>query len=602
MTFYLRAAALFVSALLIQLTLVWPPVAFAQGVPLTIPQIQGASHISPRVGEAVETTGIVTALDDIGFYIQDAVGDGDPATSDAIFVFTDFPPGVAVGDRLRVEGVVSEFMSGRLNLPKTQLVSPFVSLLSSGNALPAATVLGAGGRAQPTAVIEDDSFGSFDPAADGIDFYESLEGMLVEVPSAIAVDTTTGFGEIWAVPETVNGAAPTGFNSRGGVTISPGDFNPERLQLDDRLGIGLPLVEVGDKLTGVTGVVDYAFGDYELLLTQAPVLVGGGGARETSGLRGSKNRLTVASYNVLNLDPFDGPNKFNALAGDIANGLNSPDIVALQEIQDSDGPGLDFRLDADATAAALIAAIENAGGPTYEYVDVPPPNANIDGGEPTGNIRVGYLYNPARVDLVPGSLQRFGEAEPEFLGSRKPLQVTFEFNGQQVTLINNHFRAKGGSTGLFENIQPFINGGADTRESQAEFVAGLVADLLAGDPDANVIVLGDLNEFSFESPLDALLREGLPLTNLEELLDPTDRYTFIFEGNSQSLDHLLVTEGLLAGAQFDAVHLNTGLLGAASDHDPLLASFVIGVPEPSCFMLEALAMGTTALPRTRRKA
>ncbi|MEM9351979.1 MAG: endonuclease/exonuclease/phosphatase family protein [Planctomycetota bacterium] len=549
---------------------------------LSIPQIQGADHVSPFDGATVSTSGIVTAVGGDGFYLQDPLGDGDDATSDGIFVFTDSSPAVAVGDRLSVTAGVSEFVRGSRpnDLPLTELVSPSFTVLSSGNALPAPVVIGSGGRAQPTSVFDNDGFTSFDPTTDGIDFYESLEGMRVEVRSAAAVSTTNGFGEIWAVPD--GGAGATGFNARGGITISAGDFNPERVQIDDNLlPQDSPSTQMGDLLGDVVGVMNYAFGDYEINATTPLARTPGGVAPEQSSLQGAANRLTVASYNVLNLDPFDSSAKFDALGSQIANNLNAPDIVALQEIQDSDGPGGNFRLDADATYAGLIDSIRDAGGPTYFFAEVPPPTGNIDGGEPTGNIRVGYLYNPDRVSLVGGSLIRHGDGVGEFNNSRKPLEATFEFNGEEVTLINNHFRAKGGSTGLFEVIQPPINGGESTREEQAEFVADLVDQIVAADPDARVIVLGDLNDFGFSTPLAELT--GQPdsvLSNLEELLDPTDRFTFVFDGNSQSLDHMLVTDSLLAGADFETVNLNAGLLGSPSDHDPLLASFVVGVPEP----------------------
>ena len=247
-----------------------------------------------------------------------------------------------------------------------------------------------------------------------------------------------------------------------------------------------------------------------------------------------------------------------------------------------------MRLDADDTYAVLIAAIESAGGPTYEFAEVPPPTGNIDGGEPTGNIRPGYLYNPNRVELVAGSLVRHGDGVPAFNNSRKPLQITFEFNGQEVTLINNHFRAKGGSSGLYENIQPPINGGEGQREDQAAFVADLVDQILANDPDAKVVVLGDLNDFYFFSPLEELTGGPSPsLSDLYQFLPLEERYSSEFRGNSQTLDYILVTDALLSGALFDPVNVNSGLYNSfdVSDHDPVLASFLIPVPEPGSLAL-----------------
>ncbi len=568
---------------------------------VAIPDIQGAGHISPYDSLAVETTGVVTVIASNGFYLQDPVGDGNDATSDAVFVKTD-PAAVAVGDSIRLTAKVVEFQpTNSRNLTVTELVSANISTISRGNTLPAPIVIGIGGRPQPTSIIEDDNFGSFDPATDGIDYYESMEGMLLKLPAVQAVAKPNNqSGKIWAVPN--GGAAATGMNAEGGITTSPGDFNPEMVQLVDKLlGEPLPDAQKGDGLGDAIGVMGYDSGFYELNVIQPLVHTPNDLTPPRSSLRGTLNRLTVASYNVRNLDPFDDAAKYSALGSQIVNNLNSPDILGLQEIQDSDGPGGDVRLDADETYTALIAAISAAGGPTYEFAEIPPPIGNIDGGQRTGNIRVGYLYNPERVDLVSGSLIRHGDGESAFANSRKPLEATFEFNGQQVTIINNHFRSKGGSSGLYENIQPPTNGGVEQREDQAAFVANLVEQKLTIDSDAKIIVLGDLNDFYFFSPL-AKLTGGTtpPLKDLYETVPLEERYSSEFRGNSQTLDYILVTDALFNKVMFDPVNLNSGLFNSftISDHDPVLASLLLPVPEPTTLSL-ALAAICLALKRRR---
>src|SRR6266511_726587 len=145
-------------------------------------------------------TGVVTALASNGFWFQDPSPDTDVATSDALFVFTSGAPTVAVGDAVAVNGRVSEFRPGggsSTNLTTTEITSPQVTVVSSGNPLPAATVVGTGGRVPPGEVIDDDASGSvetsgsFDPATDGIDFYESLEAMRVQLNDAVAVGPTS---------------------------------------------------------------------------------------------------------------------------------------------------------------------------------------------------------------------------------------------------------------------------------------------------------------------------------------------------------------------------------------------------------------------------
>lgn len=577
------------------LPLCLPAAARAQGPPeVPIYAIQGAGHRSPFEGIAVQTTGVVTAVRTTGFFMQDPEGDGDRATSDGLFVFTGGEPAVGVGDALRVTGPVSEFSYGSPsegNLSVTELAFPAISRLSSGNPLPPAAVLGAAGRAPPTQIIDDDRLSCFQPDLDGIDFYESLEGMRVRVDGAVAVAPTNRFGEIFVLLD--RGAGATGRNARGGITVRPGDFNPERIQIDTALP---PRVDTGDRLGSLTGVVGYSFGAYEVLATESFTSTAGGLTPERTDLVPTLEHLTVSSYNVKNLDPGDGWSRFLGIGSQIAQPLAGPDIVALQEVQDASGPIDDGITDAGETYRMLIDAIASAGGPRYEFADVAPPDGR-DGGQPGGNIRVGYLYNPERVQVVEGSKQRLldGFGDDAFRSSRNPLQLTFRFNGHEVTLINNHLTSKSGSTPLFGSIQPPIDGGVERRNEQGQFLNDYVDDLLALEPDANVIVLGDLNALSFESPLSILAGDPLDpvLFNLApSLLPPTELYSFSFDGNSQLLDHLLVSSSLLYGAapQLDIVHINAEFFEQFSDHDPLVARFLLEIPEPHAFALAALGL------------
>ena len=164
-----------------------------------IHEIQGAGHSAPLAGNSVTTTGIVTARRSNGFYLQDPTPDADDNTSDGIFIFTSSAPTVIVGDSVRVSGLVSEFRPGGVtsaNLTTTEIAGPTTTVLSTGNPLPAATLLGIGGRALPTAVIDDDSFAAFDPANDGIDLFETVEGMRVQVNNPVVVGPRNSNGEV----------------------------------------------------------------------------------------------------------------------------------------------------------------------------------------------------------------------------------------------------------------------------------------------------------------------------------------------------------------------------------------------------------------------
>ncbi|MBC1222555.1 SdiA-regulated domain-containing protein [Nostoc sp. UCD121] len=581
-------------------------VAIADNDAIRIHDIQGAAHISPLRGQTVSNVaGIVTATASNGFYLQDPNPDSDVRTSEGIFVFTSAAPTVSVGDSILVSGTVTEFRPGNNanNLTVTQITSPTIVTVSTGNALPTATILGNGGRTIPTTVIDNDTTGNietgtttFDPAQDGIDFYESLEGMRVQVNNPVSTSPTGNFGtsqEIWVLAD--NGANATGSTSRGGSLISASDFNPERIQIDDLSNaLVLPEVNVGTQLSTVTGVVNYDFSNYEVLVSAAPTVVQNSTLqREITNLTPTTDQLTVATFNVENLDPSDGATKFNNLASRIVNNLKSPDIISLEEIQDNNGATNNGVVDASTTFQTLINTIAAAGGPTYQYRQIDPVNGT-NGGEPGGNIRVGFLFNPARVNFVdrPGGTSTSsttvtnvsgvptlsdspGLIDPTnsaFTSSRKPLVGEFTFKGETVYIIGNHFNSKGGDQPLFGVNQPPTLTSEVQRQQQATLVKNFVQSILAINPNANVVVAGDLNDFEFSNPVTTL--ESAGLTSLIETLPANERYTYNFEGNAQTLDHLLVSSNLLGKLDaYDVVHINSEFADQDSDHDPSVARF-----------------------------
>ncbi|QHG18948.1 SdiA-regulated domain-containing protein [Nostoc sp. ATCC 53789] len=581
-------------------------VAIADNDAIRIHDIQGAGHISALRGQTVSNVaGIVTATASNGFYLQDPNPDSDVRTSEGIFVFTSAAPTVSVGDSILVSGTVTEFRPGNNanNLTVTEITSPTIVTVSTGNALPTATILGNGGRAIPTTVIDNDTTGNietgtttFDPAQDGIDFYESLEGMRVQVNNPVSTSPTGNFGtsqEIWVLAD--NGANATGRTVRGGSLISASDFNPERIQIDDlNNALVLPEINVGTQLSTVTGVVNYDFSNYEVLVSAAPTVVQNSTLqKEVTNLTPTTDQLTVATFNVENLDPSDGATKFNNLASRIVNNLKSPDIISLEEIQDNNGATNNGVVDASTTFQTLINAIAAAGGPTYQYRQIDPVNGT-NGGEPGGNIRVGFLFNPARVNFVdrPGGTSTSsttvsnvsgfptlsdspGLIDPTnsaFTSSRKPLVGEFTFKGETVYIIGNHFNSKGGDQPLFGVNQPPTLTSEVQRQQQATLVKNFVQSILAINPNANVVVAGDLNDFEFSNPVTTL--ESAGLTSLIETLPANERYTYNFEGNAQTLDHLLVSSNLLGKLDaYDVVHVNSEFADQDSDHDPSVARF-----------------------------
>lgn len=549
---------------------------------LKIGQIQGLGHTSPYVGALVRTQGVVTAIDSNGFYLQSAAGnnDGDARTSDGILVFTGAAPaGLAVGDLLQVDARVAEFRPGNdtRNLTITQLTSPTIVHLGIGTI--EHVVIGDGHLLPPTFVIEDDAFGSYDPATDGIDFYESLEGMNVTIDAPLVVSNTNGFGETYVVAS--GGAGATGVTARGGVAIAQGDYNPERIQLDDDSGLFAgfaPDYSIGDRLSDVQGIVSYAFQSYELLVTQAVAVTQDVALwKETTDLVESSAQLSVATYNMENLSASDSAEKIYSLAADIAFNLNAPDIIAAQEIQDANGAAAGGSLSGVPTAQALIQAILDMGGPEYAYAEIAPATPNSTGGEPNGNIRNGFFYDPSRVSLVEGSLQLIDD--PVFNGTRRPLAATFEFNGEQLTLVNVHSTSRLGSDALYGATQPPSDAGDAARTAQMQAVRAWIDGHVSVDPSAKFAVLGDFNGFTWEGGVRALTNGGL-MQDLNANLPAEERYSAMFDGNLQQIDHIVATQNLFANAQIDIVHLNAEqTTTVSSDHDPVMALFQLGVGE-----------------------
>jgi predicted extracellular nuclease len=575
------------------------PVQAASPDVVRIRDIQGAAHVSPLAGtRVVDVPGVVTAVAANRFFMQDPQPDADPATSEALVVFTGSAPSVAVGDAVTVAGTVEEFRpggTGGTNLATTEISAPTVAVGSSGNPLPAATLVGPGGRVPPAAVIDDDATGSvemtgsFDAAGDGIDFWESLEAMRVGIDEPQVVGPTNDFGETPVVP------AGAGLRTtRGGIVVSAQDFNPERVVLDDAFA-PIAAANVGDRYAGrVTGVLDYGFGLFTLLPATSPELRSGGLARETTR-RPLAEELAVATFNVENLSPLDPPQKYTTLARQIVDNLRAPDLVALEEIQDNTGPANDGVVAADQTLAMLVAAIRAAGGPSYRWRQIDPADGQ-DGGQPGGNIRQAFLFRTDRglsfvdrpggdattaVAVVPAqggprlsvSPGRIDPSNPVFTMSRKPLAGEFRWDGRAIFVVANHFNSKGGDQPLFGRFQPPARPSEAQRRGQASAVRAFADALLARDPRAKIVVLGDINDFEFSDVANILVGAG-SLVDLPRTLPAAERYTYVFEGNSQVLDHILISRALAgpagqpAGFDYDIVHTNSEFADQASDHEP----------------------------------
>ena len=561
----------------------------------SIMEIQGDGQFSPYDGVRVETTGIVTLFtaNNANFWLQDGAADDNAMTSDGIFVAGGGYPRQgtrpAVGDVIRIVARVEEQHFGNA-LPLTRLTSvEEIEIISSGNPLPDPVMIDA---------LPGESI------AEAIDFWEPLEGMRVQVEKATVVAPTSGFGEFTMVTK-ANRDKDSGYFAINNqlvirsTGINEVDYNPERILVDDSSIPQAIITQPGDKIVSMVGVVDYTFGNYKLQPEQWMLEL-----KELEDeaelvddeYESAPHKLTVASFNVENLfDLLDEPGKDDGsstptpealdtklakLTLAIVEQLHNPDIVVVQEVEN-------------------IAILQQLADHVNAYAGTGYSVASFETSDGRG-IEVGFMWNTARVANLDAYQMTGADVDAAFgpnsaSPGREPLVGVFEFNGKEITIIGNHFKSKGGDDPLFGVNWPPIRVTEVQRKLQAHVVRDFVNDLFAGDPDGNVIVTGDLNDFEFGEPGEGedhpiSIVEGsdseIPLYNLINNVKKAQRYTYIFDGNSQVLDHMLVSPALNTNStQVRILHFNASVPDAvgedattanrSSDHDPILATFKI---------------------------
>lgn len=594
-------------------------VQVTQPVPtVAIYDVQGPGAVSPYVGQVVRVEGVVTARKFNGLFVQAEVGDGDPSTSDGVFVFTTSAPPAAfvAGDLVRVTGTVIEFVPGAdpVSPPLTEITNATIVEIGTA-ALPPAVAIGAA---------------DVDPAG-GLLQLERLEGMLVSVASLTAVapaqgsvNETNATGSNNGVFFTVLTGAPRPVREPGieamnpvptcaagtGCTIPVFDQNPERLRVDADaiLGVAAPVVTTGAVMTDVTAVVDYGFRTWTLLPT-AP-LVPSGLASATAARAPAAGEYTVASFNLQRLyDTVDDPAigeprptgaayalRLGKLSAAIRDYLHAPDILGVQEAENLTVlQDLAARIDADAAAAGQPA-------PGYQ--------AFLVEGNDVGGIDVGLL---ARARVRVQSVTQHGKDDvftnpltglDELLNDRPSISMRATIAAAagtlpaEVVVVVHHLRSLNGISDVPDGVRVRAK-----RLAQAEYVARLFGDLRATHPGVPIVSVGDYNAFEVnDGYVDVLgIVRGAPAPAAEVVAfagdlvtpdfalapavagTPADQtYSYSFDGNAQSLDHILLSPDAAAAlSAFDHARLNADFpeiyrgdparVERTSDHDPAMA-------------------------------
>ncbi len=541
----------------------------------SIMEIQGPDAFSPIKDQLVTTSGVVTlsTADGTGFWIQDPAGDGDPRTSDGIFVLLGRQPQVTarprVRDLVRLVGSVAEHQPGT-SLPHTRLQNLLrLEILERGRPLPAPV---------PITVLPDLEI------EEAVAFWEPLEGMRVSLAAARVVAPTNRDGQA-IVLAPANTAAASGYHPARGLLLlrSLGghrvDYNPERIVIDDDASQEKVELWMGDELEDLVGVVDY--GDRTYRIQAASLRVARQGPRLPAGpaseREGPRGNLRITDWNLgILFDTEDDPGTFDENYDPIGYRYGVPPAeeverrihkIALAVIQELELP--DIIVTQEVETEELLQRIGdqvNARAGT-RYRAVSPPTSDLRGLDP------GFLFDEARVTLLEHHQLAGPEVEAVFgLSSpfrcREPLVGVFRptAGGPPLTIVANHFKTKR-NDGVIPTINPSpIRVTERQRKNQARVVRSFVDGLLRDDPEALVVVAGDFADFQFPEPGEgehALgILEGGPgevrLRNLIELEEEADRYSWLFYGQGHVLSHVLASPALarLAVAA-DFLHFNS---------------------------------------------
>ena len=621
-------------------------------VPTLISAIQGSGLTATLTGVRTIKGIVVKDFQNItgttrlgGFYVQeeDLESDGNPATSEGIFVFEGngtFLTDVSVGDQVCITGTVAEFASssGGVSSSLTQMTNPAITVVSSGNSLPATTMV-----QLPVANVTD---------------LERYEGMLVQMSAASGNLTVTEYFELGRFGQVVlsaDGASNqagtdarldqyTQFNapSTAGYTAYLVEIAKRQIILDDGISIqnpdpilfgrgGNPLsafntLRGGDQVGSIEGILDHRFEGYRIQTTTSPNFM-------TTNIRPATppavgGTIKIASFNVLNYFNGNGAGggfptargattlaEFTRQRDKIINAITASgaDVIGLMEIE-NDG------YDASSAIQDLVNGLNAvAGAGTYSFIN--PGNISTD------EITVALIYKSANVTPAGAAAAiplAYGSGSFVPVG-RRSLAQTFQQSstGETFTAVVNHFKSKGSSSGGAGDAdagdgQGLSNG---TRTRQAEDLASWLSTHPTGISDPDYFIMGDLNAYTKEDPLTALANAGysnlLPLTS----------YSYVFDGQVGSLDHGLGSASLatqVTGAEkwhlnadepsvldynveFKTAGLQTSLYSAepfrASDHDPVLVGLNLCTPpsitnvavtQPNC----TIASGTVVVSAT----
>ncbi len=516
--------------------------------------VQGTGETSPDNNATVSVRGVVTGdfqgSDGVGsgmngFFIQDPTSDGNDATSDGIFVYVPTANSFSsvalnTGDLVQVSGTVKEFQG----LTEIDTLTA-LDVCSSGNTVPTPIDIDLPGPSNT--------------------WLERYEGMLVRFPETLTAAQNYFQGRYGQVTLSADGRLynPTNGNGLGE------DFalNPRRMVVLDDAYSGqnpnpIPYIgadntlRAGDTTSNVVGLLDYGpinsdtnIRHYRLQPTVKPTFTRvNQRSPQPEAIAGN---VKVVGFNVLNYFTTIDQAGASCAPGGTRSDCRGADsaaefqrqqakIVAAINAIDADVVGLIEIENNGATAVNNLVAALNAASSAGKYAAVPEPA----GGLGDDAIKVGMIYQPARVSRVGNSLN-----DLDSIYSRVPLAQTFALNsnGEKFSVVVNHFKSKGSCPSSPSDPDADQGDGQGCwnllRQEQADQLLTFIDSIQAGSGDDDVLVIGDLNAYGIEDPM-LVLEDGGLINQADRLIAAADRYSYVFDGQSGSLDHVLATASL----------------------------------------------------------
>lgn len=553
-----------------------------------IHQIQGNASLSPLVGQTVTTSGVVTKVNNNGFFMQDETGDGLAQTSDGIFVYTGATPTVSVGQLVQLTGVVAEFNTGAAGNSIT--AAHTVTELTGVSNL----TVQASGRAVPPTVITLPAT----PAE-----LERVEGMLVTINNPLTASQNYFQGRYGQVTLSAGGRLekPTNAHRPGSAdALALAQANAMRqILLDDGTSVQNPsptpylaadnTLRAGDTIDSLTGVVDYGLstsdsagaGSYKVHPT-APVSFTRVNQRTSSPDTVGGN-IRLASANLLNyFTTFGNGQTANGLTGQgcapsgttsdcrgadsLAEFTRQRDkLLAELKAMNADVIGLMELQNNSEAIANLVSGLNSLmGAGTYAAVSDPSTGVGTDA------IKVGIIYKPGVVTPVGTSIS---DTDPSH--KRPSVAQTFAAaNGELFSVVVNHFKSKGctGAAGVDADQLDGQGCFNASRVAEAQAVTSFVQDLQTRSANNRVVLLGDFNAYGMEDPVDEFTSKGY--VDLAKRFSAFD-YSYVFDGEAGSLDHAIGTPELNAVVTGASVwHINAD--------EPSIIDYNLEFKQPAC--------------------